>query len=406
MRRSTLGRLFTYSKATAATAQENFTTEALAAAVRQDPAPMAAALRELARRSPDFAQACPETVRMDGRTVIGVDTQVFLSDVDWGSGPDGFGFLDLVLHLASGRSVWIEVKVGAPLGPGQLVRYQDAARRRRPAAAVILLRRGGLDDSSDVGVPVLDWSDLYASVRRHGSLNAWWSDLLDFLEEEDVASDRTMEITDREGGSLQDAFHLFQKVEYVLSRVHHHLWVTYPEYRSRLTWANERRDKDGQARKVEQTGSMLNFASTLFRTRGSIIATGGHFRYGLVDRDGSANWYMAVERDGWKSDKVDTLIALMADNLAQEGGSGRQWSVDPGGSIILERLIRVPHVLGAGSASDAAVEWFIDGFDQVASTGVLEFMWPGRAGGTEAASIDTEPIELVSLAGEEAAEPQ
>jgi len=38
--RSRLGRLYTYSKDTAFTAQENFTTEALAMAIADDPMPI------------------------------------------------------------------------------------------------------------------------------------------------------------------------------------------------------------------------------------------------------------------------------------------------------------------------------------------------------------------------------
>jgi hypothetical protein len=63
---SRLSRLYTYSKDSAFDAQENFTIEALAMAIEDDPVPMIDALRRL---NPQEAARVGLTVQ-EGRTII------------------------------------------------------------------------------------------------------------------------------------------------------------------------------------------------------------------------------------------------------------------------------------------------------------------------------------------------
>lgn len=93
---STFNRLFLYAKAAEAEALENFTTEALAACIRDDDAPMARALRSVGVLPTD-----------DVETRVVPHTQVAVA---------GAGVIDLILQTESGDrlgEVWIEVKVYA-----------------------------------------------------------------------------------------------------------------------------------------------------------------------------------------------------------------------------------------------------------------------------------------------------
>jgi hypothetical protein len=69
--RSTLGRLFMYSKDSLVLAHENFTTEALAVCIRADPEPMLSALREIAGLQP------PLSTPVSRATWLRTQTQVF-----------------------------------------------------------------------------------------------------------------------------------------------------------------------------------------------------------------------------------------------------------------------------------------------------------------------------------------
>ena len=143
--RSTLGRLFTYSRDSLVSAHENFTTEAVAACIRADPQPMLIALRQLAERKPRL------TTRVVDVSRIRVETQVFL--------PEG-GFLDMVLALGNETGaigeIWIETKIESPEGMagnavGQLTAYVKSAGDRTTrdglARDVVALSKTRLQDT-------------------------------------------------------------------------------------------------------------------------------------------------------------------------------------------------------------------------------------------------------------------
>lgn len=113
---SALERMYTYAKAVGAGARENFTTEALAAAIRTDPAPFL-----------EFFQGA-------GLMPIGpiarleLETQLVLP---------GTGVLDLVLvaYVAGvRRELWIEVKVLAGESGNQLDAYSGISTACMPTS--------------------------------------------------------------------------------------------------------------------------------------------------------------------------------------------------------------------------------------------------------------------------------
>lgn len=166
--RSTLGRLFMYSKDSLVSAHENFTTEAVAACIRADPQPMLAALAELADEKPSL------TTRVAQATWIRVHTQVFL--------PNG-GFLDMLLTLSNENGVigevWVEVKIKSPEGVGQMTGYAKAAcaltRADGVSRDVVALSKARLHPD----FPWLDWRQLYVAASR--SQNPGWRDLRSFI---------------------------------------------------------------------------------------------------------------------------------------------------------------------------------------------------------------------------------
>ena len=108
---STLDRLYSYAKSTGAGARENFTTEALAGLIHDDPAPILRVLRDGGH------------LPLGKPSDIALDTQVVLP---------GAGVLDLVLVIViDGRryELWIEVKVNAGESGTQLDAYRDHLAR-------------------------------------------------------------------------------------------------------------------------------------------------------------------------------------------------------------------------------------------------------------------------------------
>ncbi len=161
---STLSRLFLYAKATAAEARENFTTEALAAAIRLEPEPFLLALRRIGLIEGDAFEA--------------VATQVPLVAV----GPARK--LDLAVSMVAGacrRAIWFEVKVLHDVSGDQLVAYASYIATlptdQRPTLASLGPKRLAPD------LPWLSWQEIRRAVIESGTTSPAWMDLKRYLEE-------------------------------------------------------------------------------------------------------------------------------------------------------------------------------------------------------------------------------
>ncbi|MCA9627290.1 MAG: hypothetical protein KC766_06475 [Myxococcales bacterium] len=194
MTSSTLLRLFRLAKATGAQALENYTTEALAAAVRADPGPLLAALTARA------------IVTADGVEVV--QTQVHIA---------GTGILDLVVRLVPGCTVWIEAKVGAGESGDQLRRYvaRIASMPTREAPKLVILGPAPL--SEDPTITWLPWQALYDAIPTDSSAHAYWTDFRRFLKDIDMADDSNDPTTTAEQGSLGAAHRMLTKMTKVLA---------------------------------------------------------------------------------------------------------------------------------------------------------------------------------------------
>lgn len=196
---STLLRLLRYAKGGPQETRENFTTEALRAAIREDPSPLVRVLR-----TAGVLPAGDDVPEVEAETQVRIEV----------------GQLDLVV-AARGTSwrqeVWVEVKTGAGEHDGQLQRYVDAAATRRvPRPRVVLLGPWPLTAPDEVRQ--IRWSDLVRVARAAARSSRAWSELTQFLRETHMADDYDGPVTAREAGSVLDAHTLLRKMRRLLRR--------------------------------------------------------------------------------------------------------------------------------------------------------------------------------------------
>jgi hypothetical protein len=211
--RSTLSRLFEYAKVYPSEPRENFTTGALAGAIRHDPAPFLAVLGDAGLLAPSEVVRCQPF------------TQVAFA---------GAGTIDLVLQvetLARVFELWIEVKVDAPESGDQLRSYHRyiATHEHQLSRVLAVLSKDGLD--TDLPLTQLRWRDLARTIARQAAHDTVWADLADYLEEIRMTDGATFPITVREAAALEDAVSLVRKANAVLTIVNDELLARgFPEY--------------------------------------------------------------------------------------------------------------------------------------------------------------------------------
>ncbi len=199
---SLFGRLFRYARSTAIDQLENFTTEALAAAIESDPMPLLAVLERQG-----LVSSAPR-----GLQVV-VTTQEVVPRV---------GVLDLVVRTyvdrAPHREIWVEVKAWAPESGDQLARYRRAITQRSDGDRCILLTLGPRSIGDEEAVPWIPWRAI-RDVARSPEAGTLWRELAAFLEERGMTDDSSDPITAREAASLLDGHGLFRKAVRVLTEV-------------------------------------------------------------------------------------------------------------------------------------------------------------------------------------------
>jgi hypothetical protein len=178
-----LDRLYTFARTAERDALENFTTEALAAAIEVDPRPLLRALPAA------VAPAGP----IKDVDLIAVRTQMQV---------DG-GIVDLVVEVVVDgvvRSHWIEVKAHAGLSGAQLDRYREAAEKwhTAPRPAVIMLCKRPLTTAA----PTLRWNELRAQIFENS--HVYWQELRTFVEHQRMADDFDRPISAGQLGAAPD----------------------------------------------------------------------------------------------------------------------------------------------------------------------------------------------------------
>ncbi len=202
MTESLFGRLYRFARSTAVDQLENFTTEALAAAIRTQPAPFFDAL----------LQHGVIPARPKG-TVVLVVTQEVVPSV---------GVIDLTVRVYGSsvleQEVWIEAKVWAGESGDQLARYQRHLASRPDGDRCILMVLGPRP-IGNAAAPWMSWQALSDSVTKSGASSELWTELSEFLREVGVADESSEPVSAREAASLRDAHSLFKKATKVLTDV-------------------------------------------------------------------------------------------------------------------------------------------------------------------------------------------
>ncbi len=341
MTESDLGRLYKYAKGDLQVALENFTTETLRIAIKEDPVPM---LEALATLQP--AWAAEHGLR---RLKWRARSQVQLPPSGW---------LDLVIEVLDNGSrvqaeVWIEVKIGAGESGDQLDFYLAQSLLRGRPVLVMTLAKHPVRSC----VPNLTWSVLYQKARRgRPDSRSWqqhpgWKDFCLFLEEEHVTNDELGPITDLEAASLGPAHQLIGKVGEVVKTVQTRVTTMIPEL-SKTKYADD--------------AKLVNSLAIRFVSNGEMIGANGPLGYGLMWEDGTAYWKMALDAGlgNFTISQTDARRKVAAE-AAPTLGDG--WISPPAGRTLLVTRVRA----AALESHEAVLRWMDLRLEELANSGLL-----------------------------------
>jgi hypothetical protein len=310
----TLQRLFTFAKATGACPLENFTTEALAAAIRSDGTPF---LQVLGRAD---------------RTVQKVTTQVQVRG----------GVVDLELVLDDGTVFWIEVKAHAGESGDQVERYRAAAKRdHRNPSLVMLCKRPLRSD-----VPTLRWNHLRDAISSNAHLR--WIDLKHFIEDNAMADDFDAPITPHEMAAAMAAHTLLAKV----ARLARELFESSPHVQT----IDFPRTAPNIARAIAQQFRDHRRCVVASRSYPTIL-------FGLLPKDVGAEIAVWVEFRPTDFDRREEVFAV-----AEGGGLSDAWTRRREG---WSRLLATRKLEGE-LAQDSAIKWLCERFEDLDESGVLQ----------------------------------
>lgn len=205
-----------YAKASEASARENFTTEALAGAIRVDPEPIVAVLRSKGLLPAEDISA------------VEVDTQIAVQG----------GYLDLVLSLLAGDDrlqLWGELKVDAGESGNQLDVYRQLIEQIPNPIRPRLFTLGPKALRDDPAIPLVTWHELRRQVLTSGSTPAWL-DFAEYLSEIKMSDDFDQPVSAHEAGSMADFALLLGKTGRILEATTALARLRWP----RIGWAPDR----------------------------------------------------------------------------------------------------------------------------------------------------------------------
>ena len=334
---SDLGRLFRVGRDPDLEPLENFTTMALAIAIRHDHRPMKEALWSVDRTCFDAdARAALETLDAAVADIdaVAAETQVTL----WA--PDGtvVGYLDLVLHALGAQQprseIWVEVKVDAGESGIQLKNYKDCAEQRSPPPAIITLGRMRVSDK----VPSLKWSDVVNAIASVPDPHHAWLSLRDFLLDEKIV--RPLVPTDSvdTDACIDIILDVNQKLR--------DLWPG-----TTIAWWSDTR--------------LRSTLENTYEENHDLIAEGGPLRYGLRPAGKGWEWSLVVTTKNYERVRLDPQQILRD---ADVGGLSQDWVRDTDIREVLKRRL----TLGGLNLPDEIVAWFEAGLRQLQDAKVLD----------------------------------
>jgi hypothetical protein len=326
---STFLRLFNFAKATGAAALENFTTEALATALRSDAGPMVHAL-----------EACGVGAF---QTFDFVETQVSIA---------GVGILDLVLR-AGARTVIVEIKVGAGENGGQLARYLDWLKSQHMAEQHALVLLGPRSLASDSGVTWLSWQGLSKSITATGATHPYWLDLAHFLEDIGMIDNLDGPVTSDEARSIGSSYRLMRKLVRVLAPPAALMNQVWPG----SNWPEKDSDVRVQLMSRFSTGKHLSLEHRTGYKAGISM--------GAYDWEGDAWLGIWVWCNPRRFAERDSIQAL-----ANVSGLGPLWDREPGSWELLnaeKKLLEIPDIYSAS-------QWLMGRITELQTVGMFSLI--------------------------------
>lgn len=290
-----LQQLFRRSETQLVSPLEDFTTEALAIAIRHDPRPLVRALRDVTDWKPRSGQP---SIGFTEVTNARAETQHYL----YREGLPG-GRLDLVVTLESATGMsetfWIEVKVDAPIGwnatgPTRIDQLDVYLKHREVTDPKPILLTLTKRHSLRLDITGLAWESLAGAVGTLPNADRSWTELVGFLRAESVV----VPTLPAQLADYAPFLPVFREVNRTIKR----LW---PDEPKGLYWAS---GLDGAVRRA-------------FENEHQLLLTAGPIRYGLRPVGNSLEWWVGVATgsDYWRVRvSVDEVIeAALMGNLSE-----------------------------------------------------------------------------------------
>lgn len=327
---SHLSRLFTYAKSPNSAPIENFTTEALANALRSDHRPFALALHGL---------GIPF-----GHGRINVQTQVVLA---------GTGILDLFVTSDGHRPIIVEVKVNADESGDQIARYKQWIAAQDPANRPWLLTLGPRRITDDDDVRWMSWQ----SLRKHAmeaTASLYWHELAAFLMDIGVADDGHISVTADEASVLLPAHDLLAKTARIVMGA-----VSFANDRwPRVVWPA---DLQQIRKKMLQEFAVGPWYALIDQS---------DFRAGLAmgayqERGSASVWLGLWTRVGPKRVKERAQIAACTSSLQDEHWMREENTWNPVGAYAPLRSF---------PDNDSATQWLTDRLTDLANVGLMDLI--------------------------------
>lgn len=340
--KSTLGSLFRYA---ATGGIENFTTEALAAAVRDDASPLVAALQK-----------------------IGVELSVPLVRVHTQYAIDG-GILDLVLVPQHGPALIIEVKIDAGESGNQLDRYlawcTNHPEDGRPS--VVVLSASRLSDNEQV--PWLRWQVLWNELRERPA-GSRWADIRRWLEECGMADDSLEPATQAEARALRSAHSLLKRTIKILIE---------PSIKMNSAWPGSNwptTEADVKKQLVSRFGTWPSFS-----IQHREVTYGSGCSMGVYENESEGAclslWLWAPLQKAEVRSIIESVAAALPSTWKSDRHSGEPLRAD-------KRLVEF-------SAQAEATRWLLDRIEELERVGIFKVFDAAKAGsgsGSKAAEFD------------------
>lgn len=345
--------MLAYAKADRSERLEDFTTEALALAIKADPTPIINVL------------VAHGVVDAGPHHHVAPMTQVAFEHKGKG------GRLDMVLQIDDGSptamEVWFENKAHAPEGAGQLARYRRAIDAT-PTVKRELVVLAPHPISKERHHTFIRWQEVADAATS--STSAIWADFATFLKEKHMTADATLPVSESEAASLGDAFRLFQKMRHLMRRVNERAREVLPE------WPSDKWVDDGSMRRVLMSDFGWNGCLRLHAGKGYAA----DLVMGATPRSDGLRFLVLVEADRTmtevRSRLVDSVAALLPD-----------W----------ERPENRARVLGKESLArwfttdDEAVDWFVTCLVELKEAGIISLIPTLSKGPLDERASDVEP---------------